>query len=116
LVAVTTQGGGRINQHFGHATEFQVFEVDATGVRFAFHRRCDNYCVDGGGAEDRLDRVIATLDGIDTVLVAKIGDCPREGLAAAGITARDTWAHDYIEPAILALYRERMTQKQAITA
>ncbi|WP_444463382.1 nitrogenase cofactor biosynthesis protein NifB [Rhodobacter capsulatus] len=116
LVAVTTQGGGRINQHFGHASEFQVFEVDATGVRFAFHRRCDNYCVDGGGEEDRLDRVIAALAGIDTVLVAKIGDCPREGLAAAGITARDTWAHDYIEPAILALYRERMAEKQAQTA
>ncbi|WP_444443563.1 nitrogenase cofactor biosynthesis protein NifB [Rhodobacter capsulatus] len=116
LVAVTTQGGGRINQHFGHATEFQVFEVDATGVRFAFHRRCDNYCVDGGGEEDRLERVIAALDGIDTVLVAKIGDCPREGLAAAGITALDSWAQDYIEPAISTLYRERMAQKQAITA
>ncbi|WP_444454467.1 nitrogenase cofactor biosynthesis protein NifB [Rhodobacter capsulatus] len=116
LVAVTTQGGGRINQHFGHATEFQVFEADATGVRFAFHRRCDNYCVDGGGEEDRLERVIATLDGIDTVLVAKIGDCPREGLAATGITARDDWAHDYIEPAVLALYREKMAQKQAQSA
>ena len=72
--------------------------------------------MDGGGADDRLDRVIAALDGIDTVLVAKIGDCPREGLATAGITALDTWAQDYIEPAILALYRERMTPKQAQTA
>ncbi|WP_236694974.1 NifB/NifX family molybdenum-iron cluster-binding protein [Rhodobacter capsulatus] len=85
-------------------------------MRFAFHRRCDNYCVDGGGEEDRLERVIAALDGIDTVLVAKIGDCPREGLAAAGITALDSWAQDYIEPAISTLYRERMAQKQAITA
>jgi len=118
LVAVTTQGGGRINQHFGHATEFQVFEVDTTGVRFAFHRRCDNYCVDGGGEDDRLERVIATLEGIDTVLVAKIGDCPRDGLAAAGITALDTYAYDYIEAAVSELYRARMaeTRAQAETA
>ena len=27
LVAIATKGGGRINQHFGHATEFQVYEV-----------------------------------------------------------------------------------------
>jgi nitrogen fixation protein NifB len=117
-IAVATQGGGRINQHFGHATEFQVYEVDATGVRFAFHRRCDNYCVDGGGEDDRLDRVIATLAGIDTVLVAKIGDCPREGLASAGITALDTHAYDYIETAVSQIYRDRMaaTATQAVTA
>ncbi|MEM6680452.1 MAG: nitrogenase cofactor biosynthesis protein NifB, partial [Pseudomonadota bacterium] len=38
LVAVCTKGGGRINQHFGHTTEFQIFEVDAQGVRFVTHR------------------------------------------------------------------------------
>ncbi|PTV94564.1 nitrogen fixation protein NifB [Rhodobacter aestuarii] len=108
LVAVATQGGGRINQHFGHASEFQVFEVDTDGVRFAFHRRCDNYCVDGAGEEDRLDRVIATLEGIDTVLCAKIGDCPRETLAEAGITVLQDHAYDYIETAVSAVYRARM--------
>jgi len=108
LVAVATQGGGRINQHFGHASEFQIFEVDAEGVRFAFHRRCDNYCVGGAGEEDRLDRVIAALEGIDTVLCAKIGDCPRETLAAAGITVSAEHAFDYIEAGVGAVYRARM--------
>ena len=108
LVAVATKGGGRINQHFGHATEFQIFEVDAKGVRFVTHRRCDNYCVGGFGEEEKLDLVIRTLAGIDTILCAKIGDCPREGLAAAGITALADYAYDYIETAVSAVYRTRM--------
>ena len=114
LVAVATQGGGRINQHFGHASEFQVFEVDAEGVRFAFHRRCDNYCVGGAGEEDRLDRVIAALEGIDTVLCAKIGDCPRDTLAAAGITVSAEHAFDYIETGVGAIYRARMGDAAAL--
>ncbi|SFC18830.1 nitrogenase cofactor biosynthesis protein NifB [Tropicimonas isoalkanivorans] len=108
LVAVATKGGGRINQHFGHATEFQIFEVDAEGVRFVTHRRCDNYCVGGYGEEDKLELVIKTLEGIDTILCAKIGDCPREDLAAAGIEAIQDYAYDYIETAVSAVYRARM--------
>jgi nitrogen fixation protein NifB len=107
LVAVATKGGGRINQHFGHATEFQIFEVDAEGVRFVTHRRCDNYCVGGYGEEDKLELVIKTLEGIDTILCAKIGDCPREDLEAAGITAIQDHAYDYIETAVSAVYRDR---------
>jgi nitrogen fixation protein NifB len=34
LVAVATKGGARINQHFGHATEFQVYEVSQAGITF----------------------------------------------------------------------------------
>ncbi|WP_095590423.1 nitrogenase cofactor biosynthesis protein NifB [Actibacterium ureilyticum] len=110
LIAVATKGGGRINQHFGHATEFQIFEVDAQGVRFVTHRRCDNYCVGGYGEEDKLELVIKTLEGIDTILCAKIGDCPREDLAAAGIEAIQDYAYDYIETAVSAVYRARMGQ------
>ena len=107
LVAVCTKGGGRINQHFGHATEFQVFEVDAAGVRFIGHRRTGTYCQGGYGDEQRLDAVIAALAGVPVVLCAKIGGCPREALAAAGIEAVDTHAYDYIEPAVAAAYATR---------
>ncbi len=108
LVAVATKGGGRINQHFGHATEFQIFEVDAEGVRFVTHRRCDNYCVGGYGEEDKLDLVIKTLEGIPVILCAKIGDCPREALEEAGIEAVQDYAFEYIETSVSAVYRARM--------
>jgi len=107
LVAVCTKGGGRINQHFGHAKEFQVFEVDAHGVRFSGHRKADNYCVGGYGDDDKLDIVLAALDGIDTVFVAKIGRCPKDDLKKAGIEAVDRYPFDYIETAIAGWYAEK---------
>ena len=39
LVAVTTKGGGRINQHFGHASEFQIYELSGAGAKFVGHRK-----------------------------------------------------------------------------
>ena len=40
------------------------------------------------------------------VLCAKIGDCPKDMLAAAGIEATDAYAYEYAETAISALYAE----------
>jgi nitrogen fixation protein NifB len=107
LVAIATKGGGRINQHFGHASEFQVYEVDAAGVRFVGHRKVENYCQGGWGDDDVLeDKVIPILAGIDAVFVSKIGGCPKNDLARAGIAAIDTFPFEYIETAVAAWYAE----------
>ncbi len=118
LVAVCTKGGGRINVHFGHAGEFQVFEVDATGVRFSGHRKAESYCQGGYGDDDKLDVVLAALDGIETVFVAKIGRCPKDDLGKAGIEAVDKYPFEYIETAVAAWYAERFGSQStaAITA
>ena len=107
LVAVCTKGGGRINQHFGHATEFQIYEVDAAGLRFVTHRRADNYCVGGHGEGDKLDEIIRTLEGVPVVLCARIGEAPRGRMAEAGIEVIDSCAQEYIETAVLDLYAAR---------
>jgi len=107
LVAVATKGGGRVNQHFGHASEFQVYEVDHDGVRFVGHRKVDNYCQGGWGDDDVLeDNLIPTLEGVEAVFVSKIGSCPKKDLAAAGITAIDAYPFEYIETAIARWYAE----------
>jgi nitrogen fixation protein NifB len=118
LVAICTKGGGRINQHFGHAREFQVYEVDARGVRLVGHRRADNYCQGGHGDDDRIETILAALAGIDTVFVAKIGRCPKDDLAQAGIEAVDTFAFEYIETAVASWYAQRIggCDESAITA
>jgi nitrogen fixation protein NifB len=54
LMAVATTGGGVINQHFGHAKEFLVYEASAEGVRFIGHRKTDLYC---GGDHPHLGRL-----------------------------------------------------------
>ncbi len=104
LVAIATKGGGRVNEHFGHAREFQVYEASAKGVQFVGHRRVDAYCMDGFGEDATLDGVIAALEGVTHVLCAKIGDCPKDMLVAAGIEATDAYAYEYAETAISALY------------
>jgi len=100
LVAISSKGGGRVNQHFGHAREFQIFEVGAEGARFTGHRRVDRYCGGGDGEDDVLEATIKALEGVSVVLTAKIGRCPRERLATAGVLVSDEFALDYIETAI----------------
>ena len=102
LVAVATQGGGRVNQHFGHAKEFQVYEASSDGVKFiGHHKLADQYC---GGGDAALDAVIQALAGVAIVLCAKIGECPQEKLEAAGLKVVDDWAYEYIETAIGEYY------------
>ncbi|CCG06941.1 nitrogenase cofactor biosynthesis protein NifB [Pararhodospirillum photometricum] len=101
LVAVTTRGGGRINAHFGKVTEFQIYEVDAAGVRFVGLRRLpDRYCLGGFSREGAMPEILAALDGVQAVLTAKIGDGPRRRLEEAGLVISEAEALDYIEPAI----------------
>ncbi|MBS0644560.1 MAG: nitrogenase cofactor biosynthesis protein NifB [Acetobacteraceae bacterium] len=104
LVAVATKGGGRINQHFGHATEFQVYEVSPSGIGFVGHRKVDQYCQGGWGEDATLDGVLAVLEGVTIVLCAKVGDCPKDSLAAAGIQVSHDYAYDWIESGIAAWY------------
>lgn len=114
LVAVATKGGARVNEHFGHAREFQVYEAGPKGITLVGHRKVDAYCMGGFGEDATLGPTIAALDGIDTVLCAKIGDCPRDALAEAGITVTDAHAYDYIETAIGKLYAERFGRASAV--
>ena len=109
LIAVATKGGGRVNVHFGHASEFQVYEAGPKGIVFVGHRKVEQYCQGGFGEDATLDTVIAALEGVEVVLCAKIGDCPKEQLAEAGIEVSDAFAHDYIESAVAALYQQRFS-------
>ncbi len=107
LIAIATKGGGRINEHFGHAKEFQVYEAGSKGIVFVGHRKVEQYCLGGFGEDATLDGVIAALDGVNLVLCAKIGECPKDQLKAAGIEASDAWGFEYIESSIAAAYREK---------
>jgi nitrogen fixation protein NifB len=115
LVAVATEGHGKVNQHFGHATEFQIFEVSNAEALFVGHRRVDLYCQGGYGEDEALPSVVNAINDCHAVLVSKIGACPRDELKAAGIEPVDAYAHEFIEKAALswfAGYRERIASGQ----
>ena len=105
LVAVATKGSGLINEHFGHAKEFQVYELSTAGAKFVGHRRVDLFCEGGYGEEDSLETIIRALNDCHAVFVAKIGGCPRSDLAEAGIEPVDQYAHEYIEKSAISWFR-----------
>jgi nitrogen fixation protein NifB len=102
LIAVATKGGGIVNQHFGHAREFQIYEVDANEVKFVGHRKVDNYCKGGYGEEHEHDGAIKAIEDCKAVLTSKIGHCPQEELAKAGVEA--VQAYDVIEKVAREFY------------
>ena len=104
LVAVATKGSGLVNQHFGHAKEFQIYEVDGNTVQFIAHRKIDHYCQGGYGEDATLDNIIKALSDCTAVLVAKIGECPKEQLHAAGIQTVE--AYDAIDKVALEFYQQ----------
>ncbi len=109
LMAVATTGGGVINQHFGHAKEFLVYEASPEDVRFIGTRKTDLYCSGGntcGDAETTLERTIKTLAGCEAVLCSKIGFEPWERLEQAGIQPNGEHAYEGIEDAVAAVYQE----------
>ncbi|MBV2133128.1 nitrogenase cofactor biosynthesis protein NifB [Pseudomonas sp. MAP12] len=111
LMAVATSGGGLVNQHYGHATEFLVYEASASGVRFIGHRKVDQYCVGNdscGEKESALAGSIRALKGCEAVLCSKIGYEPWGLLEEAGIQPNGEHAMEPIEEAVLAVYQEML--------
>ncbi len=105
-VAVATRGEGLVNEHFGHATEFQVYDVSREGARLVGVRKVEHYCQGGEGEDGLLETILRSISDCAAVLVAKIGRCPRESLAEAGIEAVDRHAFQPIEAAALAWLAE----------
>ncbi|HEX5783150.1 MAG TPA: nitrogenase cofactor biosynthesis protein NifB [Burkholderiaceae bacterium] len=110
LVAVATQGGGRVNEHFGHVTEFQIFEVSAAQALFVGHRRVDQYCQGGYGDDEQLPSVVRAINDCHAVLVAKIGACPKDELRDAGIEPVDQYVGEFIEKAALDWFADYRTR------
>ncbi|MGA8148009.1 MAG: nitrogenase cofactor biosynthesis protein NifB [Gallionellaceae bacterium] len=117
LVAVATKGNGKVNEHFGHAHEFQIYEISATGTAFIGHRRVDHYCQGGWGEDDFLPSIVTAINDCHAVLVARIGACPRDELKEAGIEPVEKYAHEFIEKAALswfAEYRARVARGEIV--
>ncbi|MBK8909677.1 MAG: nitrogenase cofactor biosynthesis protein NifB, partial [Rhodospirillales bacterium] len=101
LFAVCTKGSGRINQHFGHAREFQIYEADRDGVRRVLADRRAAQYRQGGYGESRNDGSPPSRCSRDASACSLRPHRPRSARApdgrAVGIRAIDHCAHEYIE-------------------
>ncbi|MDX9700215.1 MAG: nitrogenase cofactor biosynthesis protein NifB [Rhodocyclaceae bacterium] len=108
-IAVATKGGGVINEHFGHAHEFLVYEVGPQSARFLGHRKCTPYCMGDtscGDGETVLAGIIRSLEGVEVLLASKIGFEPWGDLEKAGIQPNGEHAMEAIDDALRAVYDE----------
>ncbi|MGL3104306.1 nitrogenase cofactor biosynthesis protein NifB [Bradyrhizobium sp. BR 1432] len=104
LVAVATKGSGLINEHFGHAKEFQIYELSTGGAKFVGHRRVDVYCQGGYAEEGSLGTIIRSINDCHAVFIAKIGGCPKAELTRAGVEPVDQYAHEPIDKSTSAWF------------
>ena len=119
LMAVATKGNGVVNEHFGYAREFLVYEASESGARLIGHRKTEKYCGGSetcGDGESRIDRIVRSLAGCEVVLCARIGIEPWGRLEAAGIRPDTTHAMEPIEDAVAAVWREMLAQGRLVAA
>jgi nitrogen fixation protein NifB len=113
LIAVATKGGGVINQHFGHATEFLIYSADENGenVKFMMHRNVQRYCDGPQTCDDDctvLEKTIQMLADCKIVLCSKIGPEPLEALNKANI--RPMQVYELIDVAVADATRKYFSE------
>lgn len=62
--------GTRVDQHFGSARHWQIYDVDCDGA-FVEARKTDAHCQ--GHCEGGFEHILAVLDDCDAVFAARIG-------------------------------------------
>lgn len=99
--AVASKEGRAINEHFGHAKHFYVYEVDNNLCQLLEKREVSHYCLGGHSDKTALSGILETIKDCKAVFVSKIGDGPTEKLQVRGITAVSDYAWEEIEPSLL---------------
>ncbi len=90
LIAVASKDGKEINQHFGHAERFLVYEVEGNEVRLVDEKKVERYCsydADHPLRAHILDAIANALAGCRAVICAQIGQAPQMEMERLGIDA-----------------------------
>lgn len=88
LIAVASKDGIEINQHFGHAERFLIYEVEDEKVRLVEERGVEKYCRFDPEHPLRghtLKETATALEGCRAVVCSMIGEAPRTELQSLGV-------------------------------
>ena len=88
LFAVTSKDGKEINQHFGHAESFLIFEVDGGDVVLKEQKTVEKYCSYDEAHPLRkhlLNAIADALKGCRAVVCSRIGQAPQMEMERLGI-------------------------------
>ncbi|MDR0670198.1 MAG: dinitrogenase iron-molybdenum cofactor biosynthesis protein [Treponema sp.] len=106
-VAVTSADGVLINQHYGHAAWFLIYDIEKDGTGTLVEKRAvDPWCNSGNhaDAEDGHSGIASDITDCAAVLTARIGPPARKKLELSGLSVFEEQAP--IDEALkkLALY------------
>ena len=88
LIAVASKDGKEINQHFGHAERFLIYNVENGQAKLVDERAVDRYCSFDPKHPLRghlLKNIFAALAGCRAVVTAQMGEHPKGELEKLGI-------------------------------
>lgn len=99
--AVASKSGAVVDQHFGHAEDFYIYESDGEKVRFIEKRNVLKYCEGPESCRDadsKMDAILSAVGDCSGVLALRIGYAPSKKLEQKGIQIYTTY--DRIENAV----------------
>lgn len=88
LIAVATKTGSDIDQHFGHAERFLIYEVSGDKALLVEEKKVDRYCSYDPEHPMRvhlLKGIAEALAGCRAVVCSQIGEHPRAEMEKLGV-------------------------------
>lgn len=89
LIAVASKSGTEVDQHFGHAERFLIYDYGSENPALVKEVTVDKYCSydpDHPFRHPQFNRIVAALEGCKLVVTQMIGELPKQELAKVGIT------------------------------
>lgn len=104
-VAVASNDGKYVNQHFGHAQQFLIFDVDLDGAyEFLELRKNVSSCKGGESNENERMETLKIIKDCDAVVVSRIGQGAANFLVSHGI--KPYMIPDFIDNALEKLTKD----------
>lgn len=89
LIAVASKNGTEVDQHFGHAERFLIFDYAGGTPQPLKEVAVEKYCSydpDHPFRHSQFDGIVTALDGCKVVVTEMIGELPKQELQKVGIT------------------------------
>ena len=93
IIAVASQSGKTVDQHFGQAESFKIFDYKSSNPQQIsevavepFSQKTPDHSFD----EQRFKQTVSALEGCKALVVSQIGEVPAQHLRQAGITPVQT--------------------------
>jgi len=89
IIAVTTKSGTEVDQHFGHAERFLIYDYGGGSPEPVKEVAVEKYCSydpDHPFRHPQFEAIVKALEGCRAVVTEMIGELPRQELEKVGLT------------------------------